>query len=847
MLVSVGAALVLGSVGAAVFRLVVPRPPPANVPVLMYHRIADDPGDYWSVAPRDFEAQLAFLKTNGFQTILPAELSAARRNTARLPPRPVMITFDDGDLTTLTAAEPLLRQYGFRAMAYLITDAVASLPAGRRLHEGHPCLVWSEVREMRSRGTFEFGGHSRHHVRLDQLSDPSAEVEGCFEDIRVNAGFEPDAFCYPFGVGSRKVARVVRHAGFSTAVTADEKVARWGWPSDAFRIPRLWVRGGQHVFQVRQVPSATAGESAFEISHEGLGIPVTGRLLGGQGGEWRNPEELGPGKRIWVFQASPTNPPATALSVEIWDRNRFYRLYPSMGGAEPVPEDRPAPSRAKARPLGALAVVAGLMALYGLVRPASVAGLSDRLDAFLKNRRWSMPIAILITSAILLFIELWRHYAFATSAFDLRVHEELVRQAWFPGGFMWSDLLGRSFLAHHVSFIFPLMAPIYWIWPNIIWLLLVQGVLVAVAAGFLWRLARGGGLRPMVAGTLALAFLGGRAFVYGYMQGFHQEMIAVCFLLGFLWAEQAGRYRTALLFALAALTCREDVAVSLLVYGLFVAVARPQEDSSKRRSGVLGLGLMFLCAAWLGLTYGWLMPHHAADGRMEAMERWSSSGGYGGIALDIIRHPWRMLQNLFNPGVLALFGSLLFLPLGSARAIFPILIPLIVLTSSSFPEQARLGGAYALLLLPYLFLGVVLTLARPLWRRLLANGRVAWVLCCLLLAFSLRDPRYPERMTGLPEAHRGVAETSCLPGLRRILAQGCILPHLGWSVPADMLGSPQAGARDRYDVILVGPDLDPWPLTRDAVIALESELAADGGWLRTDFGPVVCYRRSGKP
>jgi hypothetical protein len=42
MLVPVGVALVLGAVGTAVFRLVVPRPPPADVPVLMYHRIADD-------------------------------------------------------------------------------------------------------------------------------------------------------------------------------------------------------------------------------------------------------------------------------------------------------------------------------------------------------------------------------------------------------------------------------------------------------------------------------------------------------------------------------------------------------------------------------------------------------------------------------------------------------------------------------------------------------------------------------------------------------------------------------------------------------------------------------------
>lgn len=836
-----GAGVALVAAAAALAWAMALRRPAVDVPVLMYHRIADDPRDLWSVSPRDFESQLAFLKTNGFHSILPRDLVPALGHAGRLPARPVVLTFDDGDLTTLTAAEPLLRQYGFRATAYLITGSVAPTPDGRRSQEGHPCLTWSEVREMRSRGTFDFGGHSRNHVRLNQHSDLSTEVAGCLKDLRDNAGFTPDSFCYPFGVYDRNVARAVRRAGFLTAVTAKERTARLGWTFDALTIPRLWVRGGRHTFAVRPLKPTPAGDRAFEIAHDGIRIPVTGRLLPDDA--WRPPEELPPGKRIWTFSSMPASVPAADAALEIWDRNRFFRLYPATEAAKPVPLAGASAQRpGRARPLGALAVVAGLMALYGLVRPASVTRLSARLDASLESRRWVPPLILGAAALALLLVELWKHYAFATSAFDLRLHEELVRNAWVRDGFMWSNLLGHSFLAHHVSLIFPLLAPVYWVWPNCVWLLLVQGALVAAAAWFLWALARRLGLRPMVAASLPLVLLGSKTFVEGYMQGFHQELLALCFLFGFLWAEGAGRWKTAAAFALAAISCREDVAAPLLVYGIFVALKRPAAGT--RRSAALGALLVVVCAAWLWVSYGWIMPHYAANGRLAAMERWSESGGYGAIAADILGHPGRLLRNLLNPGVLGLFGSLLFLPLGSARAALPLVIPLLVLTGSSFPTQARLGGAYALYLLPYIYLGVALTLARPFWRRLLADGRAAWVLCCALVALSWHDPRYPARTPGLADAHRGLAETNRTIGPQRVLAQGCILPHLAWSAAGDMLGSPVAGKPQSYDVILIAPDLDPWPLTRDEIVAVETSLAADGRWRRDAFGPVIRYVKS---
>jgi peptidoglycan/xylan/chitin deacetylase (PgdA/CDA1 family) len=257
--------LLLGLLAGATLALVALRHR-RDVPILMYHRIGNEAADPWTVSPADFAAHMQILKSAGYETILPAELMAYRRFRATLPPRPVILTFDDGYRSILDEVEPVLRKHGFRAIVYLPTAHIADDAAQRASLEGRECLTWPEVRALRERGTIAFGAHSHRHVRLDLEAAPALEVQACVEACVAKGGFHPDSFAYPFGTFSKPVVDALRSAGFTTAVTCSERLARVGWPDKPMKLPRLWVRGQGQPFplpyRAAAIDTAAPGKAA---------------------------------------------------------------------------------------------------------------------------------------------------------------------------------------------------------------------------------------------------------------------------------------------------------------------------------------------------------------------------------------------------------------------------------------------------------------------------------------------------------------------------------------------------------------------------------------------------------
>lgn len=296
-----------------------------RVPLLMYHRVGGEPGDFWSVPSADFAAQIRFLKDQGYETILPKDLAAG----VPLPAKPVILTFDDGYLSVKTEVEPVLRKYGFRGIAYLITSLIGETETNRMRNEGYDCLIWPEVRELQAGGTVVFGGHGHRHVAMNEIDDPLPIAEMCFADLRSKGGFEPDSFCYPFGRHNRAAERAVRRAGFTTALTTGEELADIR-NLDLFLLPRLWVRGGKHEFKVERLTCAGRdNDVSCSVRHEGVAIPAVIQLSwkADQDGVLREPvDEWGSEalRRSWKLSGAKN---VRALTLEVWDRNRFFPLF----------------------------------------------------------------------------------------------------------------------------------------------------------------------------------------------------------------------------------------------------------------------------------------------------------------------------------------------------------------------------------------------------------------------------------------------------------------------------------------------------------------------------------------
>jgi len=224
------------------------------LPILMYHYIrevdpdADPLGFRLSVRPDRFAEHLAWLRERGYVGLRMRELAVCLRAND-CPPRAVALTFDDGYADNVTAALPLLRRYGFVATFYIVTGFV-----GR---EGY--MDWEDLALLRD-GGMEIGAHSVSHADLAALDLDAAryEILASREALEERLGIEVVSFSYPSGSYTPAVARLIREAGFSSAVTA-APAARLE-RLDA--LPRRRVLGGETLEGYRWyvVPPVSAGK-----------------------------------------------------------------------------------------------------------------------------------------------------------------------------------------------------------------------------------------------------------------------------------------------------------------------------------------------------------------------------------------------------------------------------------------------------------------------------------------------------------------------------------------------------------------------------------------------------------
>lgn len=212
-----------------------------TVPILMYHYISVPPpgADKYridlSVPPDKFEEQLAWLAENGFSTVSLYALIDHLSTGAPLPPRPVVLTFDDGYRDNYENAFPLLKKYGFTGTFFVVSDFIN---AGRPEY-----MTWDMAREMAEAG-MSIESHSRTHPDLRGRSFQFLvwEILGPIEAITHYTGQRPRFFCYPAGKYDRDVIAVLKSVDTWAAVTTQP--GRRQTLDTAMTWPRLRVHGG---------------------------------------------------------------------------------------------------------------------------------------------------------------------------------------------------------------------------------------------------------------------------------------------------------------------------------------------------------------------------------------------------------------------------------------------------------------------------------------------------------------------------------------------------------------------------------------------------------------------------
>ena len=213
-----------------------PKPDRRPVPVLMYHVIDDPPAsapfpDLY-VSRGELDAQVRWLERAGYEAVTLGRVFDAWHGRATLPRRPVVLSFDDGYRSHVTAALPVLRARSWPGVLNLDLSNLA--PAWGVSPRG--------VRRLIAAG-WEIDAHSLTHADLAVLSGAALarEVSGSRREIHRLFGILPRFFCYPAGRYDTEAVGAVRRAGFEGATTTEPGLAD---PTEPFTLARVRVSRG---------------------------------------------------------------------------------------------------------------------------------------------------------------------------------------------------------------------------------------------------------------------------------------------------------------------------------------------------------------------------------------------------------------------------------------------------------------------------------------------------------------------------------------------------------------------------------------------------------------------------
>jgi peptidoglycan/xylan/chitin deacetylase (PgdA/CDA1 family) len=225
------------------------------LPILAYHKVAKTPAPCSSiwVTRQVFAGQMAALHAYGYTALSFRDIVNFQTGGTALPPRPVILTFDDGYECVYSVARPILNKYGFKAACFLSTDYIGA--AQRRDNSwdsGCPSsmMLWAEAAAMLAEG-HSFEGHTLSHPRLSSLHPVQAyrEIAGSKREIENRLGAAVTCFAYPFGAGAGNplLRFLAAQAGYKAAASYKTGIASLD-ASDIMALPRIKIMEENSVY-----------------------------------------------------------------------------------------------------------------------------------------------------------------------------------------------------------------------------------------------------------------------------------------------------------------------------------------------------------------------------------------------------------------------------------------------------------------------------------------------------------------------------------------------------------------------------------------------------------------------
>ncbi len=424
---------------------------------------------------------------------------------------------------------------------------------------------------------------------------------------------------------------------------------------------------------------------------------------------------------------------------------------------------------------------------------------------------------IVFCTVLFSYLSVVRHYTFNTAAYDLAMYDQAV----------WNTSQGRPFeinlledtmpgltnkLGDHVEPILLLLAALYWIRSNPDVLLIVQAAALAALIWPLYRLVQNRSQSAWFASIAVALYLLHPGMWNALLFDFHPVTLGAAFLVFTLWMLVQRHHLAALILAVLAMMCKEQIGLSVALLGIYAiffvkrssALSRATPNARRRlihffgsREWRFGLVLMAIGLIWSFVAIGLINPAFQPIGVSPYLNRYGRLGStFLEVLLSPITHADVFWPIISGPKRVAYYGDLLlpvgFLPVLGAEMLLPALPDIALNTLSAFAPSRTLDYHYAVIVVPFLVLATAWGIDRlSRWLGRWIDGRSVLIATSVfaLIAmsayqinryhtFAPLSDRYAGTYTIEPRDPIGWQMAAQIPANAIVSAQFNLLPHV---------------------------------------------------------------------
>jgi peptidoglycan/xylan/chitin deacetylase (PgdA/CDA1 family) len=198
-----------------------------NIPILCYHNLNPVKPGSMNLTPQKLESQIQYLKDSGF-TIVPLKDVVAYLQGKRdaLPPKPAVITLDDGWQSVHTYMLPIVKKFNIPVTLFIYPQTIS---------EGKNSMTWAQLKELQETGLFDIQSHTYSHPNFKQEKKRrSAESYHKYVEMELTkakkileekTGTTITLLAWPFGIYNEGLEQAAANAGYEMAFSIDDHTA----------------------------------------------------------------------------------------------------------------------------------------------------------------------------------------------------------------------------------------------------------------------------------------------------------------------------------------------------------------------------------------------------------------------------------------------------------------------------------------------------------------------------------------------------------------------------------------------------------------------------------------------